>query len=51
MLTYCYALIMDPCEHNVDALLDYARAHPGCLLTLPPYGFTRHVPRHRDRLG
>jgi hypothetical protein len=36
MLTYYYALISDPCERTVDALLDYARAHPGCLLTLPP---------------
>ena len=36
MLTYHYALISDPCPRTVDALLDYARAHPGCLLTLPP---------------
>ena len=36
MLTYYYALISDPCDRTVDALLDYARAHPGCLLTLPP---------------
>jgi hypothetical protein len=36
MLTYYYALISDPCERTVDALLDYARAHPGCLLMLPP---------------
>ena len=36
MLTYYYALISNPCERTVDALLDYARAHPGCLLTLPP---------------
>ena len=36
MLTYYYALISDPCERTVDALLAYARAHPGCLLTLEP---------------
>ena len=36
MLTYYYALICDPCERTVDALLDYARAHPGCLLTMVP---------------
>lgn len=36
MLTYYYELISDPCERTVDAILDYARAHPGCLLTLPP---------------
>ena len=36
MLTYYYTLISDPCERTVDALLDYARAHPGCLLTLAP---------------
>ena len=36
MLTYYYALISDPCERTVDAFLDYARAHPGCLLTLAP---------------
>ena len=36
MLTYRYALIIDPCDRTVDALLGYARAHPGCLLTLPP---------------
>ena len=31
-----YALISDPCVRTVDAFLNYARAHPGCLLTLPP---------------
>jgi hypothetical protein len=36
MLTYYYALISDPCERTADALLEYARAHPGCLLRLPP---------------
>jgi hypothetical protein len=36
MLTYYYALISDPCARTVDELLEYARAHPGCLLTLPP---------------
>ena len=36
MLTYYYALISDPCVRTVDALLDYARTHPDCLLTLPP---------------
>ena len=36
MLTYYYALISHPCDRTVDALLDYARSHPGCLLTLPP---------------
>ena len=36
MLTYYYALINDPCARTVDELLDYARAHPGCLLTLSP---------------
>ena len=36
MLTYHYALISDPCEHTVDSFLAYARAHPGCLLTLAP---------------
>jgi hypothetical protein len=36
MLTYYYALISDPCERTVEALLEYARAHPGCLLKLPP---------------
>ena len=36
MLTYYYALISDPCERTVDALLAYARAHPRCLLTLEP---------------
>jgi hypothetical protein len=36
MLTYYYALISDPCERTADALLEYARAHPGCLLKLPP---------------
>ena len=36
MLTYYYALISDPCTRTADELLDYARAHPGCLLTLPP---------------
>ena len=36
MLTYYYDLISDPCERTVDALLAYARAHPGCLLTLEP---------------
>ena len=36
MLTYYYALISDPCDRTVDALLDCARAHPGCLLTLSP---------------
>ena len=36
MLTYYYALISDPCDRTVDALLDYARAHPDCLLTLSP---------------
>ena len=36
MLTYYYALISNPCERTVDALLAYARAHPGCLLTLEP---------------
>ncbi|HZZ59562.1 MAG TPA: hypothetical protein VFE63_00095 [Roseiarcus sp.] len=36
MLTYHYALISDPCERTVNAFLDYARAHPACLLTLTP---------------
>ena len=36
MLTYYYALISDPCERTGQALLEYARAHPGCLLKLPP---------------
>jgi hypothetical protein len=36
MLTYYYALISDPCARTVDALLAYARAHPGCFLTLEP---------------
>ena len=36
MLTYYYALISDPCNRTIDALLDYARTHPGCLTTLPP---------------
>jgi hypothetical protein len=36
MLTYYYALISGPCARTVDELLEYARAHPGCLLTLPP---------------
>jgi hypothetical protein len=36
MLTYYIALISDPCERTVEALLEYARAHPGCLLKLPP---------------
>ena len=35
MLTYYYALISDPCVRTVDAFLNYARAHPGSLLTLP----------------
>jgi hypothetical protein len=36
MLTYYYALISDPCDRTVNELVDYARTHPGCLLTLPP---------------
>ena len=36
MLTFYYALISDPCERTIDAFLDYARVHPGCLLTLAP---------------
>jgi hypothetical protein len=36
MLTYYYALISDPCERTVDSFLDYAGAHPGCLLKLAP---------------
>ena len=36
MLTYCYALISNPCERTVSDFLDYVRAHPGCLLTLEP---------------
>ena len=36
MMTYHYALICNPCESTVNALLEFARAHPGCLLTLPP---------------
>ena len=36
MLTYYYALISHPCARTVDELLDYAQAHPGCLLTLSP---------------
>ena len=36
MLTYYYALISNPCERTADALLEYARAHPGCLLTTAP---------------
>jgi hypothetical protein len=36
MLTYHYALINDPCQRTVNAFLEYARAHPGCLLTLTP---------------
>ena len=36
MLTYYYTLISDPCGRTVDLFLAYARAHPGCLLTLAP---------------
>ena len=36
MLTYHYALISDPCDRTVNAFLEFARAHPGCLLTLAP---------------
>ena len=36
MLTYHYALISNPCERTVDAFLEFARAHPSCLLTLAP---------------
>jgi hypothetical protein len=36
MMTYHYALICNPCESTVNALLEFARAHPGCLHTLPP---------------
>ena len=36
MLTYHYALISDPCDRTVNAFLAFARAHPGCLLTLEP---------------
>jgi hypothetical protein len=36
MLTYHYALINDPCDRTVNAFLEFARAHPGCLLTLAP---------------
>ena len=36
MLTYHYALICDPCDRTVKAFLEFARSHPGCLLTLAP---------------
>ena len=36
MLTYHYALINDPCDRTAKTFLEFARAHPGCLLTLAP---------------
>ncbi len=36
MLTYHYALMSDPCERTVKTLIDYLRAHPGCLHSLDP---------------
>ena len=36
MLSYHYALITNPCERTVRALLDYMQDHPGCLDTLDP---------------